>query len=113
MVQRALTKVKDHRYEPEDIRDALKERGMQLWVALEGTDLAAILVTQILNFPRCRECDLFIWSGRMTDDWREHLKTVEEWAAAQGCHYMGTHSRLGSAKFVGYEKGLLQTYRRL
>ena len=113
MVQRALTKVKDYRFEPEDIRDSLKLKDMQLWVSVEETTLCAMLITQLLRFPRCLECDLFMWSGRMTGDWRRQLAVVEQWATEQGCHYMSSHSRPGSAKFVGYEKGLIQTYRRL
>lgn len=112
-VARCFKKIKEYRWEPEDILHALQCRDMQLWISLDGGGLCAILITRLVAYPRALECELFMWSGRMTDDWREQLETVENWAREQGCHYMSTLSRPGSVKFVGYTKGLIRTYRGL
>lgn len=113
MVQRVLDKVNDHRWEASDVLDALKDRSMQLWLAVDEDGLRAMLITQLVRYPRCMECDLFMWAGKMTEGAKDQLAYIEEWARAQGCHYMSTHSRRGSAKFVGYTQGLVHTYRGL
>ena len=113
MVERCLKKVHNVRWEPEDILDAIRERDMQLWAAVDAEGLHAILITRLVRYPRVLECELFIWSGRMTDGWRQHLEVVEQWAREQGCHYMTSMSRRGSAKVVGYTQGLVHTYKGL
>lgn len=113
MVERVLAKVKEYRWEPEDVLRCLQDRDMQLWVSVDDKALCAMLITQLVRWPRCLECSLFMWAGRITDDSLEQLETVEQWAREQGCHYMSTLSRPGSAKFVGYNKGLIHTYKGL
>lgn len=113
MVERGLKKINDHRWEPADIHDALLQRDMQLWLAAENGEVSTIVITRLVRYPRVLECELFLWVGRRTDDWRDQLAMIEDWARAQGCHYMASLSRPGSARVIGYEKGLIQTHRRL
>lgn len=118
LVAQCLDKVEEYRYEPADILDALRERDMQLWAAVEWeppvtVKVKAILITQLVVYPRAKECELFIWAGERTPDWKEHLAKIEEWAREQGCHYMSSRSRPGSAKVTGYSKGMIHAFRRL
>lgn len=113
LVARCFRKTDEHRWAPEDVLAGLTDRDMQLWVSIDEAGLCAMLVTRLVAYPRAKECELFLWSGRMTDDWRHQLEIVEAWAKDQGCDYMSTLSRPGSAKFVGYKKGLIRTYRGL
>lgn len=112
MVANCLAKVGEYRYEPEDILDALRERDMQLWVAIDD-GIKTILITQLVHYPRAFECEICIWAGERTPDWREQLEMIEQWAREQGCHYMSSRSRPGSAKVTGYSKGMVHAFRRL
>lgn len=111
-VEACFEKIGEYRYEPEDILDAIRERDMQLWIAVD-TGLKAILITQLVCYPRVKECELFLWSGERTPDWEDHLARIEQWAREQGCHYMSSLSRPGTAKVTNYRKGMIRTYRRL
>lgn len=112
-VAACFDKLGEYRYEPEDILDAIRERDMQLWVAIDGNEVKAILITQLVRYPRVMECELFLWSGERTPDWEDHLARIEQWAREQGCHYMSSLSRPGTAKVTNYRKGMIRTYRRL
>lgn len=109
-VQRWLDKAKEHRWNTNDIKDAISERNMQLWAAEKDGHISTIVLTEILNYPRVRECNVFMVSGEMTvrDDWREVVDEVVEWAATQGCHYISSMARKGSEKVMGW--GVRQTY---
>lgn len=112
LVARCLDKAEEYRYEPEDIHDALRERDMQLWLAVD-MGLKAILITQLVRYPRAMECELFLWAGERYPDWKDHLAMIEQWAREQGCHYMSARARPGSAKVTGYSKGMIHAFRRL
>lgn len=109
-IDRYFAKSQEHRWNAEDLRIAVLDRNMQLWVILAEEGIETVVLTEILNFPRARECNVFMVSGKMTDrdDWRDVVQDVVEWAAAQGCHYISSMARRGSAKAMGWD--LRQTY---
>jgi hypothetical protein len=109
-VERYFEKSKEHRWNADDLLAAVLERDMQLWVILDGADIETVVLTEILNYPRVRECNVFMISGKMTarEDWREVVQEVVEWAATQGCHYISSMARKGSEKAMGWETR--QTY---
>lgn len=109
-IERYLTKSKEHRWNADDLLNAVTERDMQLWVIPADEGLETVVLTEITNYPRVRECNVFMISGKMTarDDWREVVEEVVEWAATQGCHYISSMARKGSEKAMGWE--VRQTY---
>lgn len=110
-VERCFAKAQEHRYDPTDIKALLQERSMQLWIVHEGSVLKMVVMTEILNFPRCRELDLAFLCGEFTEDWRTHLDFLIEWAAEQGCHYVSTTTRPGMAKTLGWGVERMYTKR--
>lgn len=113
MVARAFDKLQEYRWLPEDIRELIRNNSLQLWLCLEDKALRGILLTEIVVAPRAVECNLFLMAGELPEDWRNTLEHVEKWAKDIGCTHMATISRPGSAKIVGYSKGMIRTFRRL
>lgn len=112
-VERYLAKAKEHRWEPQDILAMLLERDMQLWVVHNGADILTVVLTQIYNFPRARECNIFMVSGELQDDWRETVDELVRWAAEQGCHYVSAMARKGFAKAVGWDERQVYVVRAI
>jgi hypothetical protein len=111
-IEQYFTKSKEHRWNSNDLLNAVLGRDMQLWVILAGEaeEIETVVLTEIVNYPRVRECNVFMISGKMTvrHDWREVVEEVVEWAASQGCHYISSMARKGSEKAMGWE--VRQTY---
>lgn len=107
-IERYLAKSKEHRWGAMDILDMLLERDMQLWIVHDDVDVKTVVLTQVHNFPRVRECCIFMVSGELQDDWRETVDELVVWAAGQGCHYVSAMARKGFAKVVGWDER--QTY---
>jgi len=113
LVARCFKKIKEYRWLPEDIKFYLQERDMQLWLVVDEADAYGIVITQILDSPRARECQIFMICGKFPRDWRKIQQDVEKWAIDMQCTHVSAMSRPGSAKINGMEKGLIHTYRRL
>lgn len=108
LVQEWLDKAKEHRWETSDILSMLNDNELQLWVIVDDNTVKTTVLTQILNYPRCRECNIFMVSGELTDDWRAHCDSLVTWAELQGCHYVTAMARKGFAKRMGWDER--QTY---
>lgn len=109
-VEQYFKKSGEHRWNADDLLAAVLERDMQLWVIDTPEGIETVVLTEIFNYPRVRECNVFMISGKMTDrdDWRDVVEEVVAWAAASGCHYISSMARKGSAKAMGWD--LRQTY---
>ncbi len=80
---------------PEEAKQFLLTGGWQLWVAYDGGRVLLACCSEILNYPNRKVCTLPIVTGQDRDEWIEHLKTIETWAAAQGCTLMKVTARPG------------------
>lgn len=109
-IERYLTKSKEHRWNATDLYLAVLNRDMQMWVIEEEGRVVTVVLTEILNYPRVRECNVFMISGKMTtrEDWRECVEEIVQWAAEQGCHYISSMARRGSEKAMQWQ--VRQTY---
>jgi len=58
---------------------------MQLWVIVEGREITACGVTQILNYPRKKVCLMLLVSGRDFHKWSDKLDEIGKWASDIGC----------------------------
>lgn len=113
LVVRCLAKTDEYRWTPEDILGYLRNRDQQLWACATDNGFCGIVITEIAVFPQAKECILFMMAGKLPRGWRDCLAQLEQWARDMGCTHMATLSRPGSARIVGYEKGLIRTYRGL
>lgn len=78
-----------------DIKEALINRDMQLWVYRDAHGVAAVCVTQLPPYPRKKLAQIFIGTGRHRHKWQHHVETLEEWAKMQGCVGIESFSRIG------------------
>lgn len=107
-IARCLAKAKEHRWNADDIYDMLIARDLQLYLVEEEGTSTNVVLTRIDRYPRCTECNVFMWSGNMPDDWREVMAQLTQWARAAGCTYASATTRKGFVKLVGWEER--QTY---
>ncbi len=72
---------------PADIRGALTERDLQLWLVWDG-GVAALAITEIVRHPCKSCCRIRFCTGRGRQAWQHHIATIECWAKANGCAAM-------------------------
>jgi hypothetical protein len=97
------------RFLPHDVLSSLAKGDAKLWISWNDEERAAeaAMVTEILQFPRCRECHVTIIGGRNKQAWLEpFFETLETYARAQGCTQMSGMGRKGwervMARLPGY-----------
>lgn len=70
LVDKTLEKSKANRFYNEyDIYSAIQRRDMQLWVAVKETKIVAVLITQIVVYPRTKLFDIIFVGGEDIDSW--------------------------------------------
>lgn len=74
----------------QDIADGVKAGRYQYW----GDD-ECCLVTEIVEYPRCRKLHLFIAAGDLDRLLTEYLPRVKEFARDNGCNGLTSVSRKG------------------
>ena len=97
ILQRACAR-SDGRYAVEDIHAALACGDMQLWIAIDPSqvnEIEAACATEIVNYPRERRCGLVFCAGQHPERWLHHLQTIGDWAREQGCVAMEMQGRPG------------------
>lgn len=108
LVASCLGKAKEHRWIPADIWYRLMEDTLQLWLIKEDERIKTIVLTELIVYPRAKECNVFMVSGELLDDWRNDLDNLLKWAKDFGYEYASSMARKGFAKAVGWEQR--QTY---
>ena len=95
------------RINADDVLEQLQSGGMQLWmlVAAEGEpEIVAVLVTEIISYPRKTVLDLSLMAGDRMDLWLEALPLLEQWAFEQGADQVQIHGRSGWARVAGLRR---------
>ena len=85
------------RYGPDDIRRALIDGRMQLWIAWDAGAKAvrACAVTMLIPYPRLNVCAVVLLTGSGRRTWQHHLDALRRWARAQGCGAFEAWARPG------------------
>lgn len=92
------------RYLPEDVLALLKKGQLKLWVAYDSKESVfdAAMVTDIVQYPQCRECMIWAVGGSNMKRWlAEWIATIEAYACAHGCIRLATRGRDGWIKAAG------------
>lgn len=73
------------RYHAEDIDAALRECRMQAWTATTDDETAALLLTELREYPQCKVLRLIGCVGTRPHRWWHLLTYIEDVARAWGC----------------------------
>ena len=69
----------------DDFFESLMEERMHLWIALEGKELLACMITQFATPPQKRALRIIFLGGEGMDKWIDHMHMVEDFALINGC----------------------------
>ena len=69
----------------DDFFESLMEERMHLWIALEGKELLACMITQFATLPQKRVLRIIFLGGEGMDKWIDHMHMVEDFALMNGC----------------------------
>ena len=81
------------------VREKLAAETAQLWVWLADGAPIAVALTEILHFPKCKSCRIWVATGVDRHVWlRAGLAAIEEWARLEGCTLVEPMARPGWEK---------------
>lgn len=94
MLQKAIDKTQ-HDFDIEDILKFLLSSDMQLWIWVENAQIIACCVSQIINYPRRKVCQLPYIAGSGLKRFIESENIIMQWARKQGCSQLEGFDRGG------------------
>jgi hypothetical protein len=80
-----------------DLRAALST-GALLWIAWDGAEMLAVVVTQLLPLPRGKVCNVVAGAGTQMDRWCALMSDIEKYARSEGCVSVRVDGRPGWAR---------------
>ena len=80
-----LSQTGEHELSIDDFFESLMEERMHLWIALEGSELLACMITQFATHPQKRALRIIFLGGEGMDKWIDHMHMVEDFALINGC----------------------------
>ena len=83
---------------PDDIKKHLDKGDLRLWVALEGKETIAAMVTELIQYPRKKIVRVITLAGKNMDMWYDFLPMIEGYAIRNGCSSLEAWSRKGMAR---------------
>ena len=83
---------------PDDIKKQLDKGDLRLWVALEGKETIAAMVTEVIQYPRKKIVRVITLAGKNMDMWYDFLPMIEGYAIRNGCSSLEAWSRKGMAR---------------
>ena len=84
---------------PQALFDSVVSDEMQVWIATDGYDIAAVMGTSIATLITNKKvCKVHFCAGHHSNQWIHLLDEVEAWAAYEGCTAMEIRARKGWAK---------------
>ena len=90
-------------YMPKDIFDSILKKKMQLWISWNGKTnvVEAVIVTEIIDYPRLRSCRYFLAGGTNMKSWFNPMKEqIELWAIQNNCQRIELVGRKGWVKWL-------------
>ncbi len=102
------------RYDIEDVFNNIKKGYWTLWVVHKDSELKAVLITQIIEYPKLRELQIIMCVGEKHKDWYSLISRMEEYAKLTGCKKVTAITRPGWEKVMqGYKKSHIYLERDL
>lgn len=101
-IERVIKKMELGDYlDPEDILESINRQDMQLWIVPAEGDksIDAVIVTQILSYPKCRVFDLYLVAGDNMRSWvHEAMGILKGYGRSEGCKFIRGFGREGWVK---------------
>lgn len=111
ILKRATDRIRG--YETIDILQLVMAGQMSMFTVREGGRLVAVAVTNVRQFPRCRQLEVpFIAGTGLKRWWCQLLNALDAQAEALHCHDIAGWDRKGWARF-GFETSGVCLVRRL
>lgn len=86
------------RFEAEDIKENLKEKEQQLWIAFDNSIKGAV-ITEIIQYPRIRVLSMHFTGGKELQTWKQPmLNILQSYAKDKGCEVIESMGRNGWSK---------------
>ena len=86
------------RFEADDIKENLKEKDQQLWIAFDDAIKGAV-ITEIIQYPRMRVLSMHFTGGKELQTWKDQmLKTLQSYAKDKNCDVIESMGRSGWSK---------------
>ena len=82
-VERAVARA-DGLFDADDIYWGLQDGAMQLWIVFKGQDIAAVCITEIVQFPGRKIVRAFALSGYGLAEWYNLMNLGLPWAIENG-----------------------------
>ena len=84
-----------------DVYEWLKTGFYTLWVATprDSDKILGTMTLEYASYPRHNMCRIVSIAGKMKD-WIDDIYILENWAKAQGCHFLGLYGRKGWKKVL-------------
>ena len=103
----AMAAASHRRFTVDSIFAALARGDMQLWIAIDGVNIVAAGITELIRYPNHTACRAVALIGRDHRAWLRKLSdAVDAWARAQGCTEMqalvGQRGWERLLRFLGY-----------
>ena len=102
-VEPILDRVKEHtegELETSDFLHLLNNGEMQLWVSVEGNEVEAAMVTQIITYPQKKILRIISLAGHDFKRLRPSQELVESFAVQQNCTALEMWGRKGWKKLL-------------
>lgn len=102
------------RYGRDDVFEQIKEGNWTLWVTHEDSKLKAVIITQVMTYPKIKEFQILLCHGENYKDWCYLISKMEEYAKLLGCDKMVALGRMGWEKILpGYKRSYVCIEREL
>jgi len=84
----------------EDFLECLMSGDMQLWVAMEGEEVIACMISQFAEYPQKKVLRIIFISGEGMDRWIKNFPMVENFALMNGCTFLEVWGRKAWIKIL-------------
>ena len=95
-----LSQDDDRELSPDDFFEALMNEEMHLWIALDGKELLACMISQFATYPQKRVLRIIFIGGEERDKWLGSLWMVEDFALTNGCTHLEVWGRKAWLKIL-------------
>lgn len=88
-----------NRFTAEDIKQGLRDKNQQLWIAHIESDIYGFVVTEIVTYPQMTALVMHFTAGKQLPKWKdEMLREIKAFAKLHNCNTIESYGRPGWAK---------------